>query len=110
MKLESITVTPPNGDYWSAVAVFENDGVRVSKTVCARSQGCVYDSLYARLFGFWTAARDAERDFALVMFGDDWRRHVTTGVATEREIELSKQAQKMCSDLMPHRENWIKAL
>jgi hypothetical protein len=99
VKIASITRRPATGDAEVVTVVFSHETGDVTKQMmwggCERACG-VPPAWGVKLH---RAMREAERDIAYRMFGDDWRTRVAWGPVQECELRRLSVAPELCPDL-----------
>jgi len=98
MNIKSISISK-DGAHKHVVA-FSSDGVEIKKTMEIASIKGFDREGFAR--GFLLVVRQAERDFAYMKYGDEWRHHVGRywGPITDKEIELLDEAAALIQPLL----------
>lgn len=99
MKIASITNKPRTGDAEVLRVVFSHETGDVTKHLMYGSceQACGFKPAWGAKLA--RAMREAERDIALRMFGDDWRKHVASGPLHDYEVKRLMKAVELRPDL-----------
>jgi len=100
MNIKSISVSKDGAGKYEIS--FSNDGVEIKKTIKSVKsivEGVERDEFFQNTL---LVIRQAERDFAYMQYGDEWRHHVGRywGPVTDKEIELLDEAAALMQPLL----------